>query len=784
MLLIQGDFNARLEGKFSFHDNFNRNGNFLRDFAEQHSLVVGNTNFQKPRNKLWTWRSPRGDLAQIDYCLYRKRWRNSVSNCQAYSSSNPIGSDHRIVSTTIQMSFRTPKPNRSMRLNWQAIRNDKDLGSLIGTNIAAKFNALPDPSKNYSEFLKISNQEGLSLLPKKKNTAPVSEEDVLEKCRKESITAPIQSIQAKQQTVKTTHDNLEEKRINDTLKLFESKSSTDSRNAWNLVKELSGKKSTSQNFISGEDRLKIWKDHFKNLLNNTTDTIENVEIVKVFEELKDIQKGDFDINELTKALKQMKNGKAPGSDCLPVEFWKIENLHQILLQFCNSAYHGNRPTEWGLLKLIPVPKKGDLSKPDNYRGISLAQSASKIFNRLILNRIRPAIDKVLRPNQNGFRENRSTSSHLLALRRLIEELKNHKQEAVLIFIDFKKAFDSIIRDKMFSILEAYGIPLETVNAIRTSYRETSCYVSTPDGDSDSFDIVTGVMQGDPLAPFLFIICLDYAMRSAILDTDGIVLKRRRSRRHPPQRLCDLDFADDIALIEETIKKAEELLHRVERDCQHVGLCLNPKKTKFMLVNSNDPTPLTTSDGSIIERVDDFTYLGGLTNTANEINVKLGKAWGAINALTKVWKSPVKKETKINVFRQTAEWILLYGSDSWTMTKTLERFLDGKYTKMLRVVCNVPPTTRISNKDLYGNIPPISTTIRKRRLALAGHVARREEPASQLLMWSPDSKRKTGRPSTTLKTVILEDTGLTKIELNNIMKDREAWRRIVIASPSR
>ena len=190
---------------------------------------------------------------------------------------------------------------------------------------------------------------------------------------------------------------------------------------------------------------------------------------------------------------------------------------------------------------------------------------------MILNQIRPSIDKVLRPNQNGFRENRSTSSHLLALRRLIEEIRNHNQDAVLVFIDFKKAFDSIIRDKMFKILEAYGIPSETVNAIRESYKDTSCIVSTADGDSDPFNIVTGVLQGDPLAPFLLIICLDYAMRISIAESDGIVLKKRRRRRHPPQLLSDLDFADDIALLEETITKAQDLLHRVEKACQSVGL---------------------------------------------------------------------------------------------------------------------------------------------------------------------------------------------------------------------
>ena len=143
--------------------------------------------------------------------------------------------------------------------------------------------------------------------------------------------------------------------------------------------------------------------------------------MKVFDKLEDIRKGDFDIEELTKAVNQMKNEKAPGTDSLPVEFWKIKELRQSLLDFCNTAYNENRPTKLGRLKLVPVPKKGDLTKPDNYRGISLAQSASKIFNRLILNRTRLVIDKVLRPNQNGFRENRSTSSHLLALRRLIKE---------------------------------------------------------------------------------------------------------------------------------------------------------------------------------------------------------------------------------------------------------------------------------------------------------------------------------------------------------------------------
>ena len=93
----------------------------------------------------------------------------------------------------------------------------------------------------------------------------------------------------------------------------------------------------------------------------------------------------------------------------------------------------------------------------------------------------------------------------------IEFLKVHAQknlEATILFVDFTKAFDSIHRGKMEQILLAYGLPKETVAAIMMQYRNTKVKVCSPDGDTDYFDIVAGVLQGDTLAPYLFIICLD------------------------------------------------------------------------------------------------------------------------------------------------------------------------------------------------------------------------------------------------------------------------------------
>ena len=112
------------------------------------------------------------------------------------------------------------------------------------------------------------------------------------------------------------------------------------------------------------------------------------------------------------------------------------------------------------------PQKGDLSKASNYRGISLTSIAAKIFNRLILNRCLPHIEALLRPNQNGFRAERSTTSHILALRRLIEGIKDKNLKCIITFIDFKKAFDSVHRGKMLKILITYGIPDTIVQAIK------------------------------------------------------------------------------------------------------------------------------------------------------------------------------------------------------------------------------------------------------------------------------------------------------------------------------
>ena len=112
------------------------------------------------------------------------------------------------------------------------------------------------------------------------------------------------------------------------------------------------------------------------------------------------------------------------------------------------------------------------------------------------------------------------------------------------------------------------------------YRNTKVKVRSPDGDTDYFDSIAGVLHGDTFAPYLFIICLDYVLRTSIdkIKENGFKLSKDRSRRYPAKIITDADYADDIALLANAPAQAENLLHRLERATADIGLHINAHKT--------------------------------------------------------------------------------------------------------------------------------------------------------------------------------------------------------------
>ena len=169
---------------------------------------------------------------------------------------------------------------------------------------------------------------------------------------------------------------------------------------------------------------------------------------------------------------------------------------------------------------------------------------------MLLNRIRPDIYPTLRKNQNGFRTNRSTTGKMLTIQRILEGVKSKNLPATLLFIHFSQPFDAIYREKMKDILIIYSIPTEIINIILILYNNTRSMVRSPDGDTLFFDITTGVLHGDKLAQFICIICLHYILKKSV-DSNlhlGFTLCPRKINRYPDVHITDIDYADDISVI--------------------------------------------------------------------------------------------------------------------------------------------------------------------------------------------------------------------------------------------
>ena len=243
------------------------------------------------------------------------------------------------------------------------------------------------------------------------------------------------------------------------------------------------------------------------------------------------------MKNLTQVLKKLKIGKLQGWTRSPQKCGRLDNSTIYCCGKCNAVFSQNKIERWMKGCILPFPKNDDLGLAKNYRGITLTSIAAKIYNALLRNRIEPKIDNILRKNQNGFRRNRSTTSQILTICRILEGVRAKNLQATLLFVDFTKAFDSIHRGKMELILLAYGLPKVTVAAIMILYRNTKVKVRSPDGDTEYFDIVAGVLQGDTLAPYLFLICLDYVLRTSIdkIRENGFELTKKKETKGTPQK---------------------------------------------------------------------------------------------------------------------------------------------------------------------------------------------------------------------------------------------------------
>ena len=194
----------------------------------------------------------------------------------------------------------------------------------------------------------------------------------------------------------------------------------------------------------------------------------------------------------------LRNGKAAGPDGIPAEAIKagIETstsmLHSI---FCKIWEKEEVPAQWREGIVIKLPKRRDLRDCKNYRGIMLLSVPGKVFSRIILERVRGAVNPKLRDQQAGFRRNRSCADQIASLRIIVEQSIKWNSTLYINFIDFEKAFDSVDREILWKLLRHYGIPDKIISLFQCMYKDLSCKIAHAGQLSESFEVKTGVRQG-------------------------------------------------------------------------------------------------------------------------------------------------------------------------------------------------------------------------------------------------------------------------------------------------
>ena len=393
--------------------------------------------------------------------------------------------------------------------------------------------------------------------------------------------------------------------------------------------------------ICNEGDIMIEIKSFYNKLYAKSEVIQNsdiqffpVDLPKLSKDSKESCEGLIVERECLQVLEKMKLNKSPGNDGLTVEFYRTfwPVIGQVVVEALNEAFlHGELSASQKQAMIILIAKEGkDLLQIKNYRPISLLNVDYKILSKVLALRITKVLNEVILEDQLGFMKGRNIGEAIRIIDDMIFHTSHFDLPGFLVAIDFEKAFDSVAHSFVQEVLSFFGFGPSFRKWVDILYNNALSCVFNGGKSTGYFKIEKGVRQGDPLSPYLFILCIEILAHSIRKDTQ--VLGLPFGEKEVKQVL----YADDITLFVQDIVSIRRLEFIFECFRQVSGLKINMDKTKVLLLGCSHDSNYDFPFG---QKVDVLKILGVFFTLDVDVKEKLNykEILSKIKKLLTWWK---------------------------------------------------------------------------------------------------------------------------------------------------
>ncbi|KAK3568739.1 hypothetical protein QTP86_016296 [Hemibagrus guttatus] len=725
-VVIGADFNGHVGegntgdeevmGKFGVKER-NLEGQMVVDFAKRMDMGVVNTYFQKREEHRVTYKSG-GRRTQVDYILCRRANLKEISDCKVVVGESVARQHRMVVCRMTLMVCKTKRSKIEKKTKWWKLKKEEcceefrqKLRQALGGQVV-----LPDDWETTAEVIRETGRKVLGVssgrrkedketwwwneevqdsiqrkrLAKKKWDMDRTEEN-RQKYKELQRRVKREVSKAKLKAYDELYTRLDTREGEKDLYRLARQRDRDGKDVQQVrvIKDRDGRVLTSEESVQ-----RRWKEYFEELMNEENEREKRVEGVNSVEQKVDKIRKD----EVRKALKRMKSGKAVGPDDIPVEVWKClgEAAVEFLANLFNRVLESERmPEEWRRSVLVPIFKnKGDVQSCSNYRGIKLMSHTMKLWERVVEARLRKVVE--ICEQQYGFMPRKSTTNAIFALRILMEKYRDGQRELHCVFVDLEKAYDRVPREELWYCMRKSGVAEKYVRVVQDMYERSRTVVRCAVGQTEEFNVEVGLHQGSALSPFLFAIVMDQLSEEV--------------RQESPWTMM---FADDIVICSESREQVEENLERWRFALERRGMKVSRSKTEYMCVNEREGSGTVRLQGEEVKKVQEFKYLGSTVQSngecGKEVKKRVQAGWNGWRKVSGVLcDQKISARIKGKVYRTVVRPAMLYGLETVSLRKRQESELEKQQQS-----CSIILSLRESQKqDLRRllNPPSIETTV--------------------------------------------------------------------------